>query len=123
VWRALLVATVNDELARAEGLKAARAELILMLTLALLVALAIKVVGVLLITALLIVPAAAARRFAATPESMAVGAAVVGCLAVVGGLAASLAWDTPAGPSIVVAALAVFVAVQGVGLLAPIRSR
>lgn len=122
-WRALLVATVNDELARAEGLKAARAELTLMLTLALLVTLAIKVVGVLLITALLIVPAAAARRFAATPESMAVGAAVVGCLAVIGGLAASLAWDTPAGPSIVVAALALFVAVQGAGLLAPARSR
>lgn len=117
VWRALLVATVNDELARAEGLKTAWAELILMLTLALLVALAIKVVGVLLITALLIVPAAAARRFAATPEAMAAGAALAGCLAVIGGLAASLAWDTPAGPSIVVAALALFIGVQGVGIL------
>jgi zinc transport system permease protein len=41
---------------------------------------------------------------------MAVLAAVVGALAAVGGLYGSLAWDTPSGPSIVVAALILFLA-------------
>jgi zinc transport system permease protein len=67
-----------------------------------------KVVGVLLITALLVVPAAAARRLSRTPEQMALLAAGIGMLAVCAGLAASLAWDLPLGPAIVVAAAAGF---------------
>ena len=78
--------------------------------LAIVVAIAMKIVGVLLITALLIIPAATARRFAAGPEQMALLAALFGVAAVVGGLFASLEWDTPSGPSIVVTALAIFVA-------------
>jgi len=57
----------------------------------------------------LIIPAATARRFAATPEQMAVFAAVIGVTAVSGGLFGSRQWDTPSGPSIVVAALIIFV--------------
>ena len=67
-----------------------------------------KIVGVLLIVSLLIIPAATARRFASGPEHMAVLAALIGCLAVATGLFVSLGWDTPAGPTIVVAATALF---------------
>ncbi len=67
-----------------------------------------KIVGILLITALLIIPAAAARRLSASPEQMVVIASVIGVLAVVGGLNLSLLYDTPSGPSIVVAALGLF---------------
>ncbi|MGH7186768.1 MAG: metal ABC transporter permease, partial [Pseudomonadota bacterium] len=56
-----------------------------------------------------IIPAAAARRFARTPEQMAVAASALGCLSVIGGLFASLKLDTPGGPSIVVAAAVLFV--------------
>jgi zinc transport system permease protein len=76
------------------------------------VAVAMKVVGVLLLTALLIIPAAAARRFARTPEQMAIFAVVLGALALLGGVGTSLQWDTPTGPSIVVVASALFVLVQ-----------
>jgi zinc transport system permease protein len=72
---------------------------------------------VLLITALLIIPAATARRSARSPEGMAVAAAGVGVVAVLGGLALSIGADTPSGPSIVVAALALFV----VSLTVPAR--
>ncbi|MCZ6607192.1 MAG: metal ABC transporter permease, partial [Alphaproteobacteria bacterium] len=64
---------------------------------------------------LLIIPAAAARRLAASPEQMAALAAVAGCAAVAGGLWGSFTFDTPSGPSIVVAALVLFV----VSALAP----
>ena len=68
-----------------------------------------KVVGLLLVVSLLIIPAATARRFAASPEIMAVLASMIGCLAVVGGIYGSFTWDTPAGPSVVVAACLLFV--------------
>jgi len=72
-----------------------------------------KIFGVLLLTALLIIPAATARRFARGPEQMAILAAVIGAAAVIAGLFGSLEWDTPSGPSIVVAALGLFL----IGLL------
>jgi len=86
----------------------ARQRLIFMLLLAGVIAIAMKIVGILLITALLIIPAAAARRLSRTPEMMAVMAAGIGALAVAGGLGAAVAADTPAGPTIVVAALVLF---------------
>ena len=109
LWRPLLAATVHEELARVEGVPVTAVRLAFMVLLAIVVALAMKVVGVLLVTSLLIIPAAAARRLAASPEQMAALAAVAGCAAVAGGLWGSFTFDTPSGPSIVVAALVLFV--------------
>jgi zinc transport system permease protein len=109
LWRPLVAATVSEDLAEAEGLNPKRARLIFMLLLALVIAIAMKIVGILLITSLLIIPAAAARRFSASPEVMAVLSSLIGVVAVVGGLYGSLQFDTPSGPSIVVAALLLFV--------------
>ena len=108
LWRPLLAITVHDELARVEGLPVAAIRLALMLLIALVIAVAMKIVGVLLITSLLIIPAAAAQRHARTPEQMALGASLLGLLAVCGGLSLSWFQDTPAGPSIVVCAAALF---------------
>jgi zinc transport system permease protein len=110
IWTRLLADTVSFDVARAEGLRPEAARFIFMLLVAAVVALTMKVVGILLITALLIIPGAAARNFAATPEAMAVIAAGIGVIGVVGGLHGSLYFDTPAGPTIVVAALMLFLA-------------
>ncbi len=107
-WRPMLAATVSEEIAEAEGLKPERSRIILMLMMAVVIAIAMKLVGVLLITSLLIIPAATARRLSASPEQMAMIAAGLGALAVTGGLFGSLEWDSPSGPSIVVAALGIF---------------
>jgi zinc transport system permease protein len=120
-WRRLLLATLNEDLAASAGVDPRRERLILTLALALVVAVALKVVGVLLVTAMLIVPAAAARAFARTPEAMAFGAAAVGAVAAVAGLAGSARLDTPAGPSIVVAAVVLLLAANAAGLLTEAR--
>ena len=109
IWRPLFAATVNHELAEAEGLNPDRANIVFMVLMAIVIAISIKIVGVLLITAMLIIPAATARRFATGPEQMAVFAALAGVFSVSGGLFASLIWDTPSGPTIVVAAMVLFV--------------
>lgn len=108
LWRPLLALTVHEELAKVEGLPVGALRLALMLLIAVVIAVAMKIVGVLLITSLLIIPAAAAQRHARSPEQMAAGASAVGLLAVCGGLALSWFQDTPAGPSIVVAAAGLF---------------
>ena len=107
-WRALLSITVNEELAQVEGVAVQRTRLLLMLLLALLIAGAVRTVGVLLITSLLVIPAASARRLTDTPTQMAVLASVIGMTAVCVGLALSWYADTPVGPSIVVAASGMF---------------
>ncbi len=109
IWRALFAATVSYDLALAEGNKPDQVNLLFMVLMAAVIAVSMKIVGVLLITALLIIPAAAARRFATSPEQMAVIAIILGIVSVYIGLNGSLEFDTPAGPSIVVAALACFV--------------
>lgn len=109
IWRPLLAATVSAEIAEAEGLRPERANLAFMVLLAAVIAIAMKIVGILLITSLLIIPAATARRFATSPEAMAAIASLFGAAAVTGGLYGSLGFDTPSGPSIVTAAFVLFI--------------
>ncbi len=117
IWKPLLAATVHEELAQVEGVAVDRARLVFMVLLAVVIAVGLKLVGLLLITSLLIVPAAAARALASTPEQMALGASLIGGLAVIGGLYGSLIWDSPAGPSIVIAAMLLFAIVTGAARL------
>lgn len=110
IWRPLLSITVHEELARAEGVPVLAIQLLFTLLLAVVIAVSLKIVGALLIISLLIIPAATARPFARSPEAMAILAGLIGMLSVAGGLFASFQWDTPSGPSIVVAAFLLFLA-------------
>lgn len=110
-WSSLLAATLNADLAASAGINPHREQLVLTLAMALVVALAIKVVGALLIAAMIIIPATTARGLARGPEVMAMAAIGLGVAAVIAGLQGSLAFDTPAGPSIVVAAAVLYILV------------
>ncbi|PLY01970.1 MAG: hypothetical protein C0622_06210 [Desulfuromonas sp.] len=109
LWEPLLLITIHEDLARVEGVPVDRVNWLFLGLMALLVAVMMKVVGMLLVTALLIIPAATARRFSGSPEIMALLASLLGGLAVCLGLYSSFRWDTPSGPSIVVAACLLFV--------------
>lgn len=108
LWRPMIAISVHEDLARVEGVPVLKTRLIFMILMAVVVAIAMKITGILLITALLIIPPAAARRFSSSPEQMAVIAIGLGMAAVMMGLFSSLQWDTPTGPSMVVAAAALF---------------
>lgn len=112
IWRHLLALTVHEELALVEGVPVLRTRLLFMLLIALVIAVSMQVVGVLLITSMMIIPAACARRFSRSPEQMALLAVIAGALAVVLGLGMSLRFDTPAAPSVVVAAASLFLLSQ-----------
>jgi len=112
MWRGLLAASVSEELAQVEGYPVARLRLMFMVLLAVVIASAMKLVGVLLITAMLIIPAAAARPFSQGPKQMAILATILSMLAVALGLGLSYQFDTPAGPSIVLASALFFLISQ-----------
>ena len=109
LWKPLLMMTIHEELAKVEGLPVDWLRLVLMLLFSIVIAVAMKIVGVLLITAMLIIPAAAARRISNTPESMALNASLLGIISVVLGLTLSYFFDSPAGPSVVVSAFSLFI--------------
>lgn len=108
LWRSLLSITVDEDLAAVEGVPVTGVRLAFVLMVAGVVAIGMKIVGMLLILSLIIIPAAAARRLSTTPEQMAVVAMVIGVLSVVIGLHASLYWDLPSGPLVVVTAALFF---------------
>jgi zinc transport system permease protein len=108
-WTGLLLSTMNPDLAHASGYSPKREQFILTIALAVVVAVAIKVVGVLLIAAMLIIPAATARPLSKTPEAMAVIAAIIACSSSLAGLKASYLFDSPTGPTIVCAAAILFI--------------
>lgn len=108
-WRSLLAMTISPDLAFVDGVRLQRVKMLLMLVTALTIGVAMKFVGALIITSLLIIPAATARRFARTPEQMAGIAVIIGIIAVTGGLTFSAFYDTPAGPSVVLAAALMFI--------------
>lgn len=113
-WQRLVTASVNEELAMAAGIDPRFERLVVSIAIALLVAIAIRIVGSLLISAILIIPAAAARRLTTTPERMAALASILAGLSVLAGMQASLWFDTPAGPSIIVAASVFFILFQAI---------
>ncbi len=110
-WRPLLSATVSEDIAAVEGVQVTPVRLVFVLLIAAVIAVGMKVVGLLLIVSLLIVPAAAARRVSRTPEQMALVAMLIGVLSVVAGLLASLRWDLPSGPAVVIVAVLIFAAI------------
>lgn len=108
IWRDLLSLTVHQDLAQTEGVKVDRVKIIYMLLIAFLVAVALKVIGVLLITALMIIPAAAARTISKTPLQMIMFSSIAGVVSVLCGVWTSSEWDVPTGPAIVLSATVLF---------------
>lgn len=108
MWRDLIATSVHEDLARAEGVKVERVEFGFILLIAVMTAIAMKIVGLLLITALMIIPAAAARRLASTPERMAIVSATIAGLSVVAGLTVSAITGGSSGPCVVLAASTCF---------------
>ena len=111
-WKKLLFLTLNEELARAEGVNKIAYELLFMLLIALAVSVSVRIVGVLLITSLLIIPPAIARVFSKTPLAMIFASVAVSVIAVFLGIYSSIKYDIATGPAIVITLGIVFVLSQ-----------
>jgi zinc transport system permease protein len=95
-------------LAEAEGMNPERANAIFTILLAAIIAISIKIVGLLLITGMLIMPAAMSRNISNNPQQIVKLSVAGGLLSVLIGLFSSLQFNSPSGPSIITAALVLF---------------
>jgi len=109
IWRPLFAATVNLELAKAEGLNADLANAIFTILIASVIAISIKIDVILLIKGHQKIPAAASRNLSSTPIQMAIISSLIGLVSVVLGLQTSMIWNSPTGPTILAIALGVFI--------------
>ena len=118
-WRSFVAVSVSREIAQAEGIEVRKVQLLMYLMIALLVAVMMKVMGVLLIAAMLVIPTTSARMLSGSPERMVMFSALFGFAALAGGIFSSFQFDWQTGPAIVLSAttllLVTLVVVRRVG--------
>ena len=117
-WTNLLTSTLDEDLAWSAQINPKFEQLILNITLAILIAVSIKVLGILLIVALLIIPPASVRFFSRNPEVMVLLSSFSGLISVLLGLNFSYLLDTPTGPTIVCISTVIFLICNIISLLA-----
>tara|TARA_B100002052_G_scaffold290480_1_gene309145 strand:- start:261 stop:1067 length:807 start_codon:yes stop_codon:yes gene_type:complete len=101
-WSSLVLVTLDEDLAKSEGINPLYVNVLLTTIMTIVVALSLQIIGLLLITAMLIIPAATARRLVNSPEAMVIVSTVIGIFSVIFGIYLSVEMDLPSGPSIVV---------------------
>ena len=106
--RAQILLSLDEPLARSRGVAADVQRLLFVILLAMVVALAIKAVGVLLISAFVVIPASAARLLSRSFNSYLLLSSCLGAGGAVLGLVASAAFNLPSGPSVVIVQLLSF---------------
>lgn len=123
--RQALFAVCNDEeYARVSGLPVRTLNLLMAVTTAVTVTIAMRTVGLLLVSALMVVPVAAAQQVTRGFRSTMTAAMVIGVGAAAGGVWLAGEADTAPGATIVILAIAVFVAVTvGAGIHRVLRHR
>ena len=103
-WHDFVAVSVSPEIAQAEGIPVKKIQLILYLMIALLIAVMMKIMGVLLIGAMLVIPVNAARLLSRSPEQMMWISLLFGALSLYSGVYFSWQFDWQTGPAIVVVA-------------------
>ncbi|MFI5899097.1 metal ABC transporter permease [Streptomyces cyaneofuscatus] len=119
--RQLFAVSQDEEFARVTGLPVRVLNLLIAVTAAVTVTVAMRVVGLLLVSALMVVPVAAAQQITKSFKVTFVLSVVIGTGVTLAGTVTSYYQDVPPGATIVLLAIAVFVALTA--LAAPLAKR
>ena len=109
-YNKLFAVTFDENFARAVGTKTDAYNLMLAVVIAVIIVLAMNLVGSLLISALVIFPAMSAMRLFKSFKGVTVAAAVISVAGAAGGMMLSIVAGTPVGATIVAIHIAVFAA-------------
>ncbi len=107
---ALSLLSAQEDLAHVCGVPVRRLNYFFVGILTLTVSASIRLLGVMLVTALIVIPAAAARNVSRNLRQQILFSLVVGVISGVGGVVLSYRFDLPAGPTVVITAIALFIA-------------
>ena len=116
LYNRIFAVTFDETFTTATGTKASAYNLIIAIVTAVIIVLAMKLVGSLLISALVIFPSLSAMRVFKSFKSVVICSAVVSVFCSVVGILASIVWSTPVGSTIVAIDLAVFLIFSIIGL-------
>ncbi|MFD3514475.1 metal ABC transporter permease [Streptomyces sp. NPDC058657] len=119
--RQLFAVSQDEEFARVTGLPVRALNLLVAVTAAVTVTVAMRVVGLLLVSALMVVPVAAAQQISRSFTVTFVLAVAIGTAVTLSGTVASYQYDVPPGATIVLLAIGVFIALTV--LAAPLARR
>jgi zinc/manganese transport system permease protein len=109
IWRPLLFASVDEDVAVARGLPTRTLSMLFMVLLALTVSVAVQTVGALLVLALLVTPAAAALRIASGPLAVSLLSMLFATVSVVGGILLALGAAIPISPYVTTISFLIYV--------------
>lgn len=102
--------SLNSDMAQVDGLRVKIYDYLFLIIMALTVAVALKVIGIILVSALVIIPAAAAKGFANNFRGLMIWSMFISIVSAIVGLFLSFQFDTSSGPTIVLVATAFFLA-------------
>lgn len=110
IYNKLVLGMISEELATSTGINVARANLLYLLLVSLVVAVGIKIVGTLLVGFLVVVPAAAARNLSSNLSRYYVLSSIFGAISSSAGILLSNYSNLPAGPGplVVLSGIAIF---------------
>lgn len=123
VWRPLLFASVDADVAAARGVPVRALSLIFMLLLGLAVAVSVQVVGALLVLSVLVTPAAAALRVSSSPVLVPVLSTVFAVVSLVGGILLALGSSVPISPYVTTISFLIYVSCRVISFRRARRAR
>ncbi|MFJ5423753.1 metal ABC transporter permease, partial [Wolbachia endosymbiont of Drosophila barbarae] len=116
-WRYWLMISINQDLAVVEKINVTFVRLEFLITLAIFIAIAAQLIGILLIAAFLLIPAASARLISKTPMQMIIVATVFSVISGISGLMLSASFDLLTGPAIILVAAVYLIIVYFIRLV------
>ena len=114
-YRKIFAVTFDEDFARATGVRASMYNLLIAVVIAVVIVLAMNLVGSLLISALVIFPALSAMRICRSFRSVVTAAACLSVACAALGIVAAILWPIPVGPTIVAADIVAFAVCYGLG--------
>ncbi|MBT1630858.1 MULTISPECIES: metal ABC transporter permease [Curtobacterium] len=115
IWRPLMFASVDPDVAAAAGIPVRTLAIVFMLVLGLATAVSVQIVGALLVLSLLVTPAAAALRLSSHPVVVPVLSTVFAVTSVVGGILLALGGGLPISPYVTTISFAIWVVCRIIG--------
>ena len=114
-YNKIFAVTFDETFAKATGTRANAYNLLIAVVIAVIIVLAMNLVGSLLISALVIFPALSAMRLFKSFRSVTISAAVMSVISATAGILISILAGTPVGSTIVAVDIAVFLVSYGIG--------
>jgi zinc transport system permease protein len=111
----LALITTSEDMAHVCGVPLRALNYIFVLTLAIVVAMTIRLLGIILVTSLIVIPPAAARNVSRNFRQLILLSLLVGLIGGLGGVALSYQINAPCGPTIVLTCVAMFLLSLGAG--------